>query len=264
MRGFGSVAERLRRSTVQVASGARQGFGSGIVWSSGGLILTNAHVARHREAQVQLWDGTELPARVVSRDPRRDVAALQVAAADLEPAAPGDSGAVRPGELVIAVGNPLGFAGALSTGVVHSVGPIAGMGSRKWIRADVRLAPGNSGGPLADAHGRVIGINTAIVNGLGAAVPANEAAAFLRRGPRPSLGVTLRPASGGLLILEVEPGGAAESASLRPGDVLPISVEALEEALDSARETLPLQFLRGGGVRMRQTVVRLEARAVAA
>jgi serine protease Do len=128
----------------------------------------------------------------------------------------------------------------------------------------VRLAPGNSGGPLADAHGRVIGINTAIVNGLGVAVPANEAAAFLRRGPRPSLGVTLRPASRGLMILEVEPGGAAERASLRPGDVLPISVEALEQELDSGRETLPLQFLRGGAARVRQTVVRLEARAVAA
>jgi serine protease Do len=264
MRGFGSVAERLRRSTVQVACGARQGFGSGIVWSADGLILTNAHVACHREAQVRLWEGTELPARVVARDPRRDVAALRVAATDLEPAAPGDSSAVRPGELVIAVGNPLGFAGALSTGVVHSVGPINGMGSRTWIRADVRLAPGNSGGPLADAHGRVIGINTAIVNGLGVAVPANEAAAFLRRGPRPSLGVTLRPASRGLMILDVEPGGAAASASLRPGDVLPMSVEALELALDSGRETLPLQFLRGDNARMRQTVVRMEARAVAA
>src|SRR5512140_2678931 len=112
MRGFGSIAERLRRSTVLV-SDARRAFGSGIVWSADGLILTNAHVARGREAQVQMWDGLSLPARVVSRDPRRDVAALRIAAADLEPAAPGDSSAVRPGELVIAVGSPLGFTGAL-------------------------------------------------------------------------------------------------------------------------------------------------------
>ena len=264
MRGFGNVAERLRRSTVQVVSGAQRGFGSGIVWDSAGLILTNAHVTHHGAEQIQLWDGRRVPARLVSSDSRRDVAALRITAPDLEPAAPGDSGAVRPGELVIAVGSPLGFAGALSTGVVHSVGPMPGMGGQNWIRADVRLAPGNSGGPLADAEGRVIGINTAIMDGLGIAVPVNDALAFLLRGPRPSLGVTLRPVSHGLMILEVEAGGAAEGASLRPGDVLPISVEALHEALDSGRETLRLPFLRGGGRRVRQTVVRLEARAVAA
>jgi serine protease Do len=264
MRGFGSVAERLRRATVQVVSGAQRGLGSGIVWDSGGLVLTNAHVARHREAQVQLWDGLRLPARLVSIDPRRDIAALRVAAADLEPASPGDSSVVKPGELVIAVGSPLGFAGALSTGVVHSVGPVPGMGGQRWIRANVRLAPGNSGGPLADADGRVIGINTAVMGGLGIAVPVNDALAFLRRGPLPSLGVTLRPVSHGLMILEIEAGGAADGASLRPGDVLPVSVEALHQALDSGRETLRLPFLRGGNRRVRQTVVRLEARAVAA
>ena len=264
MRGFGSVSERLRRATVQVQSGARQSFGSGIVWSSDGLILTNAHVARPGIVQVQLWDGRSLAARTVSRDLRRDVAALRVAAPDLESAEPGDSSAVRPGELVIAVGNPLGFAGALSTGIVHSVGSIPGMGAQNWIRAAVRLAPGNSGGPLADAHGRVIGINTAIVNGLGVAVPANEAAAFLREGPRPALGVTLSPRPPGLRILEVEAGSAAEDASLRPGDVLLISLVALHEALDRGHETLRLFFLRGGSPLVRQTVVRLEARAVAA
>jgi serine protease Do len=263
MRGFGEIAERLRRATVQVVAGAHRGLGSGIVWNSDGLIVTNAHVARQREAEVQLWDGRRVPARLVSSDPRRDVAALRAAAADLEPAAPGDSSAVRPGELVIAVGNPLGFAGALSTGVVHSVAPIPGMGGQQWIRADVRLAPGNSGGPLADASGRVIGINTAILDGLGIAVPVNEALAFLRRGPRPSLGVTLRPVSGGLTILELQAGGAAAEASLLPGDVLPIPVEALHDALDSGRETLRLPFLRGGR-RVRHAVVRLEARAVAA
>jgi serine protease Do len=264
MRGFGSIAERLRRSTVQIVSAERGASGSGIIWDSGGLILTNAHVARRRGALVQLWDGRSFPAQLLSSDRRRDVAALRVAAADLEPATPGDSSAARPGELVIAVGNPLGFAGALSTGIVHSVGSIPGMGAQIWIRADVRLAPGNSGGPLADAHGRVIGINTAILNGLGIAVPANDAAAFLSRGPRPSLGVELCPTPAGLLVLGVEPGGAAEIASLRPGDVSPISVDALEEALDSGRGTLCLPFLRGGNARVRQTVVRLEARAVAA
>lgn len=264
MHGFGEVSERLRRSTVEVTSGGHRGFGSGVIWSPEGLILTNAHVARHREARVTLWDGRSFPARVAARDTRRDLAALRIDAARLEAALPGDSGAVRPGELVIAVGSPLGFSGALSTGVVHSIGPIPGMGDQRWIRADVRLAPGNSGGPLADASGRVIGINTAVAHGLGVAAPVNEAVAFLARGPRPSLGVTLRPVTQGLLILEVEPGGAAENASLRPGDLLLISVEALGEALGSGCETLRLRFLRGGVARVRETVVRLEARAVAA
>ncbi len=244
MEGFGKIGERLRRSTVQVSSGGNRGFGSGVVWDAGGLILTNAHVARGREAQVQLWDGRTLPARVASRDPRRDLAALQVSAADLEPAAHGDSSAVKPGELVIAAGNPLGFTGALSTGVVHSVGPVPELGGLTWIRAGVRLAPGNSGGPLADARGRVIGINTAILNGLGIAVPGNEAAEFLRRGPRPSLGVTLRPVSQGLMILEVEPGGAAERASLRPGDVLPLRWTLCTGAGCRRRNPAPLLLAR--------------------
>ena len=177
-----------------------------MVWSGDGLILTNAHVARGDAARVELWDGRRFEARLVARDSRRDLATLRIAAQGLDAVTPGDSEALRPGELVIAVGNPLGFAGALSTGVIHSIGGVARHGPAAWIRADVRLAPGNSGGPLANAQGQVIGINTAIVNGLGVAVPSNAVAAFLQRGARPSLGVTLRPVSPGLLILGIEPG----------------------------------------------------------
>ena len=268
MRGFGEMAERLRRSTVQVLpGGSRGGGGSGVVWSSDGLIVTNAHVARAPAAAVVLWDGRRVEGRVTVRDPRRDLAALRIPAAGLEPATPGDSNAVRPGELVMAVGSPLGFAGALSTGVVHSVGALAGMGRQNWIRADVQLAPGNSGGPLADAQGRVIGINTAIVNGLGVAVPSNAAVEFVRRGadhPRPSLGVTLRPVQLGLLVLEVDPAGAAARASLRPGDVLLGSLDDLWDELDSGREVVRLRFLRDGRMRVREAFVRLEGRAEAA
>ncbi|MGB9455314.1 MAG: trypsin-like peptidase domain-containing protein [Bryobacteraceae bacterium] len=268
MRGLGEVAERLRRSTVQVHSRAGRGSGSGVIWSGDGLVLTNAHVARGADLEVELWDGRRLPARVLTRDARRDLASLRVAAASLDAAAAGNSWSLRPGELVIAVGNPLGFAGAVSTGVIHSVGPIRGMGNRAWIRAQVRLAPGNSGGPLANAEGRVIGINTAVINGLGIAVPSNDAADFVRRGPRPSLGVTLRPLSAGVLILDVEPEGAAAMASLRAGDLLLLSLDELYAALDSGELALRLRFMRGapssGRLPVRETVVRLGARAAEA
>jgi serine protease Do len=134
MQGFGEIAERLRRSTVQVFSDRRRGGGSGVVWKPDGLIVTNAHVARQPQAQVELWDGRRFEARVVAYDARRDLAALRIAAQGSAgglagsagglaagdcAATPGDSSRLRPGELVIAVGSPLGFSGALSTGVVH-------------------------------------------------------------------------------------------------------------------------------------------------
>jgi len=264
MRGFGEIAERLRRSTVQVLlEGA--GGGSGVVWNAAGAILTNAHVARTDHLRVELWDGRRFTAKVSSRDPRRDLAVLRLeGATDLTPVEPGNSDAVRAGELVIAVGNPLGFAGAASTGVVHSTGAIPGMGRQRWIRADVRLAPGNSGGPLANAQGHLIGINTAIVHGLGVAVPSNAAADFLRRGARPSLGVVLQPVRLGLQILEVAAGGAAAAASLRAGDVLLGSFDDLSDALDSAADVIRLRFLRGDERKVREVYVRLQAREVAA
>ena len=174
MQAFGEVAERLRRSTVQVLSGEGQrGSGSGVIWGADGLIITNAHVARSPMAQVQLWDGRQFEARRIAYNSRRDVAALRILESGLPAAVVGDSNTARPGELVIAVGNPLGFSGALTTGVIHSI-------TKDWLCASVRLAPGNSGGPLANAQGDVIGINTAVVYGLGMAVPSRDISRFLR------------------------------------------------------------------------------------
>jgi serine protease Do len=258
MRGFGEIAEKLRRSTVQIHPHGRYGGqGSGVIWTAGGLILTNAHVARAPEAEIELWDGRRFPARVTARDPRRDLATLHIDAPPLDAAVPGDSAALRPGELVIAIGNPLGFAGALSTGVVHSIG-------KQWIYADVRLAPGNSGGPLADAAGRVVGINTAIVNGLGAAIPSATALDFVRSGPRPALRVTLRPVHLGMMLIEVDADGPAANAGLRVGDIVLGRLEDLHAALDAGSDTVRVRFLRGDARRVRETVVRVGARAEAA
>ncbi len=269
--GFGEVAERLRRSTVQVQSrGRRQGSGSGVIWSGDGVIIANAHVARDSGAKVALWDGSTHEATIVNRDTRRDLASLKIQASGLPAATAGDSSALRVGELVIAVGNPFGFIGALTTGVVHSL-----PSRQRWVAADVRLAPGNSGGPLADAQGRVIGINTMIAGGLALAVPSNAVGEFLsgRAARGPVLGVTLQPVplrSGafGFLLLKVDSGSAAEAGSLMIGDVLigaggrPFeSFDDLGARLECAAEALDVQFLRGDRRVTRSTTIRLRARA---
>ncbi len=278
IRGFGEIAERLRRSTVQVTlgKGRERGSGSGVIWNEDGLIVTNAHVARADHVKVDLWDGRSFDAEVQIRDLRRDLASLEIPAGGLPAITPGDSSALRAGEIVMAVGNPLGFIGALTTGVVHSQGPLRGMGRLPWVQAAVRLAPGNSGGPLADAQGCVVGINTMVVGGgLALAVPSNQVGDFLRRGKSgPTLGVTIRPvkigrsSTGiGLLVLEVAPEGAAGRASLLMGDLLTgangkpfTSLDDLSDAVDSTLSgVLSLQFLRGDRHTRREVAVRLAA-----
>ena len=278
--GFGEIAEQLRRSTVLVFSGER-GNGSGVIWSADGAIITNAHVARASQIRVQLWDGREFDAALVSRDTRRDLAELRISAANLPAASPADSSLVRPGELAIAIGNPLGFVGALTTGVVHAVGPLRRLGSEPWVQADVRLAPGNSGGPLADVHGRVIGINTMVAGSLALAVPSNAVTNFLAADPIDAwLGVIVapvrvpRPASRskvfGLVLLEVEPDSPAANASLLPGDILLgtgeksfASLDDLATALQgSGPRLLRLAFLRGNYERFRQVTVQLGAQRI--
>ena len=255
-----------------MSSGGR-GHGSGIIIKSDGTIVTNEHVARFGRLSVTLWDGRSFPAEIIARDARRDLAILRLAASDL-PAAPlVDSNRLRPGELVIAIGNPLGFMGALTAGVIHAVGPLPGLGPRKWIQAGVRLAPGNSGGPLADASGNVVGVNTMVAGRLGLAVPSNEVARLLSGETPQFLGVTLRPvpvtAEGrerlGLMILELVPDSTASRASLLPGDILVgadgrffSALEDLEDALQgSAERVLRLQFVRGDPSKLRSVAIQL-------
>ncbi len=172
------VAERLARVTVQVRSGGRSA-GAGVVWLRSGVVITNAHVATGAGAEVELPDGRVLAARVLARDPRRDLALLALPAEDLEPALHADARGLRPGELVVALGHPLGVSYAAALGVVHRA-PTEAMGPAGWLHADIRLAPGNSGGPLADTAGRVVGINAMIVGGLGIAVPSHLVEGFVR------------------------------------------------------------------------------------
>jgi len=265
---FVEMAEQLRRATVQVR-GRGPGGGSGVIWEPDGLIITNAHVARGPQAFIELADGRKFEATVTARDERRDLAALTVDATDLPAAAIGDSDALRVGALVLAVGNPLGLTGALTTGVVHAAATPDGPRGHGWVRADVRLAPGNSGGPLADAAGRVIGINSMIAGGLALAVPSNAVARFLRgTAVRPALGVTMRPVrlpldgriALGLLIVDVAAGSPAETAGLLTGDVLIGTGGALFARPDSLMQalygvapgdTLRLDLVRGG----RRTVI---------
>ena len=276
--GFGEVAEQLRRSTVLIRAG---GSGSGVIWSTDGTIVTNAHVARGSQVGVQLWDGRDLEARIVSRNPRRDIALLRVNANNLPAVAPTDSSQVRPGELAIAIGNPLGFIGALTTGTVHAIGALRSLGPYSWIQANLRLAPGNSGGPLADARGRIIGINTMVAGRLALAIPSNAVQDFLSSGPSNSwLGVTVHPvqvpqAAGrstafGLVVLEVEPGSPAANASLLPGDILLGTEEKLFTSIDDFSHVLRgggprlarLEFLRGEYLRVRRVSVQLGAESV--
>jgi serine protease Do len=271
--GFGEVAEKLRRSTVLIHAGG-SGSGSGVIWSTDGTV-TNAHVARGSQVRVQLWDGRELNARIMSRNHRRDLVLLGIDADNLDAAIAADSSQIQPGELAIAIGNPLGFIGALTTGTIHATGPLRGLGPHPWIQANLRLAPGNSGGPLADARGRIIGINAMMAGRLALAIPSNAVRDFASSDPPAWLGVSVHPveipqAAGrtrifGLVVLEVEAASPATNASLLPGDILlgteakPFSsIDDLSHVLSGRKPRVEcLEFLRGDYLRVRRVSVQL-------
>ena len=267
--GVGAVL-RAVTAVVRTGGGRRGSHGSGIVWSDDGTIVTNAHVAVDERADVELANGTHVAARLVARDPRRDLAILRTEPLAVTPPLIGEPATLRPGHVVVALGHPLGIANSLTFGIVHSVGgtgPGTGRSARgtSLIRADIRLAPGNSGGPLADATGRIVGVNAMIAGGLGVAISVDEIrrfAASLR--PRPSLGATLRsvavrrhdaPATVGhaLLVLETTAGGAAERGGIIAGDVL---LGHAGRAFESSDDLLALLVDAGPGAILRLDVGR--------
>ncbi|MGH7628027.1 MAG: S1C family serine protease [Gemmatimonadales bacterium] len=271
--------ERLRRRGLPEFRGA----GSGVIVAPDGYILTNSHVVEGAERiEVRLQDDRQLRGQVVGHDPHSDLAVLRVSESGLPAAVLGDSAALRVGQLVVAIGNPLGFQATASAGVVSALGRTlrsrTGRLIENIIQTDAALNPGNSGGPLVDFRGHVIGINTAVIagaQGICFAIPVNTAvwaaSQLMREGRvrRAYLGVSGRSAeidrrvqvqhqisqTSGAQITEVQPDTAAALAGLRPGDVIVhagdmavASADDLQRALGrhGVGESLRLEILRSG------------------
>lgn len=169
-----ALAYVLRHSVVRVGGGAGPGGGSGVILSPDGLIATNAHVATSEKLRVEVG-GRKMDARLIARNPGRDLALMKVDASGLKPLAMRDLSTLRTGETVLALGFPMGD-DAVTLGIVHAV-PRDG----HWLTADIRVAPGNSGGPLCDVQGKLVGINTMVVDGLTLAISARAIERFVGR-----------------------------------------------------------------------------------
>jgi serine protease Do len=266
------MIERAQRSVVQVRSGGR-GIGAGVIWDPDGLVMTNHHVVSggRRNVTVALHDGRAFDAEVVKSSGSMDLALLRLSSeATNLPAAPvGDSDALRVGELVYAIGHPWGRVGAVSAGIVGGVGELRGRGrgsSARYVRSDVTLAPGNSGGPLLNARGEVVAINAMVFGRMALSIPGNAAGAWAAAERRPRLGIGVLPVevpaslqkeagASGLVIAAVGDGGVADRAGLLVGDVLiAIADETLDgagkllEALARAGDAVELRIMRGGRI----------------
>jgi S1-C subfamily serine protease len=250
-----------------VGADGRGGAGSAVVVSDDGLLLTNAHVvARSTSGRAVFSDGSEADVDVVGADPLSDLAVVRARTATPPPAVLGDAGTLRVGQLVVAVGNPLGLTGSVTAGVVSGLGRSLptrdGRTARvveDVIQTDAALNPGNSGGALADSASRVVGINTAVAGwGLGLAVPMNDTsrriiASLVEDGRvrRAYLGLVSTPAPlpaalaertgrrRGLRIVDVVPGAPADRAGLKAGDLV---LEADRRAVADAQSLQRLLF----------------------
>ncbi|MBP1702129.1 MAG: peptidase and chymotrypsin/Hap [Chloroflexi bacterium] len=182
-KSMADVVAHAGRSLVVVQDG-HHGVGAGVIWQRDGLVVTNNHVISGRQARVSLPDGREFPARVIAQDAEVDLALLQIEMKDVPPALVADSHGLRVGQWVMALGHPWGQRNWVTAGLVSGLGSVQTRDRQRQvdiIRTDVRLAPGNSGGPLINASGGVVGINTMIVGGdLGVAVPSHVVNAFVQ------------------------------------------------------------------------------------
>ena len=269
-------------------------LGSGFLISPDGYVVTNNHLIEGQggndtvdEVIVTFADRTEYQARIVGRDPASDLALLKIDGANLPYVNWGDSDSVRVGDWVIAIGNPYGLGGTVTAGIVSALGRgITGMGAYdRYIQTDASINRGNSGGPMFDMAGNVIGINSALISptgasvGIGLAIPAEAAIPVieaLKRGERPSrgyLGVALQnldediaaglglPKDRGELVRQIIPGEAAERAGLRQGDVI-LTIDGIDVTPDATvsyliantevGSTVPVEIIRDG---RRQTVM---------
>jgi len=247
-----ALAARVTASVVVV--GQRGGNGAGVIWRSNGLIVTNRHVVRGESADVLLADGRRFAGRVVARHPDRDLALLKIDADGLPAVEVGDSSTVRSGQLVMAIGHPIGFRGAVTAGIIVAAGQAAtpdGPRTGDWLQADVTLLPGNSGGPLIDARGRVVGINTMVSGELSLAIPSLAVENFVAGGDpgqvRGFLGVNglvvpLRHADHplGFLLTEVVEGTPADRAGLTVGDI----IVGVDDRSITDQESMPAALLR--------------------
>jgi serine protease Do len=175
----GRVLERVQRSLVQIVNG--HGAGAGLIWREDGLIVTNHHVAGRGRAKVWI-SGREYPARLLANDPEADLALLKIEASGLPVALVADTHQLQVGQWVMAVGHPWGQKNYTTTGIISGLGSAETRSGRKiaLIETDAALAPGNSGGPLVNAVGAVLGINTMIVGGdRGVAIPAHIVRGFV-------------------------------------------------------------------------------------
>jgi serine protease Do len=278
-----TVAERLAPSVanLRVTRGRRDGGGSAVVITPDGFLLTSAHVVEGstRPGRASFVDGREVRFDVVGSDPHSDLAVLRAEADDLVAAELGDAGRLRVGQLVVAIGNPNGFAGSVTAGVVSALGRSLPTGSGRIvdnvIQTDAALNPGNSGGALADGRGRVIGVNTAVAGvGLGLAVPVNDATRQIvgtlmteGRFRRAYLGIAggSRPLpprlarrlgrESGVEVVQVVEGSPAAKAGLRPEDlVVELDGAPVTDVGDIQRlmvvekigAPVPVRVLRGG------------------
>ncbi len=256
-----AVNERLAPSVANLRS--RRGGGSGVAITSDGFIVTSAHVVeRATRVHASFVDGSDVQAEIVGADPLSDLAVLRADSTALVPAELGDAGALRVGQLVVAIGNPHGFAGSVTAGVVSALGRSLPTGHGRVvdnvIQTDAALNPGNSGGALADGRARVVGINTAVAGvGLGLAVPINDATRRIigelmseGRFRRAYLGIAggTRPLPprlareldrrAGVEVVEVVAGSPAAAAGLRPEDLIVAIDEMAVERIDDVQRHL--------------------------